>query len=391
MQRKIRVLFLFEGLFARGAERVSLSLVSQLDREQFEPRVWILRSVEGLAGEVPPDVSPHVALRPGQRIRHQLWPISRDLLREAARADVIVATVDLLPTYMAFLAGLLTRRPVVGWIRNSLDRVFLNMPLSTLHLWLGRLIYPHLPRLVFVSHGLKRTLSRMYPLREERLSVIHNPLNLARVQALACEPLPEWAAFMTSRPTVLGVGRLQRQKGFDLLIEAHATLRAQGVEHDLLILGEDKEGLPPLLALVRRLGVENSVHLPGYTTNPYPFMHHAAAFALSSRYEGFANVVAEAMACGAPVVATDCPSGPGEILEGGRHGLLVPVEDSAALAQALATVLGDEALRQRLREAGLCRAQDFAPERIIPAWEAVLRGAARQVREDRCRRCSVPG
>ncbi len=374
MQRKIRVLFLFEGLYGRGAERVSLSLASQLDREQFEPRIWILRSVNDLAAEVPPDVRPHVALRPDQRIRHQLWSVPRDLLREAAQADVIVATVELMPTYFGFFAGLLTGKPVVGWVRNSLDRVLGQLP--ALHRWLGRLIYPRLPRLVFVSHGLKDTLSRMFPLREERLSVIHNPLDLERVRALAAEPLPEWAAFMTRRATVLGVGRLTKQKGFDLLIEAHAALRARGVEHDLLILGDGEQ--EQLQDLARRLGVEGSVHLPGYTANPYPFMRHAAVFALSSRYEGFANVITEAMACGAPVVATDCPSGPAEILEGGRHGLLVPVNDSAALAQALGRVLEDGALRQQLREVGLRRAQDFAPERIVPAWEAVLRGAARQ-------------
>ncbi|WP_103130148.1 glycosyltransferase [Deinococcus aerius] len=376
MQRKLRVLFIFEGLYGRGAERVSLSLVSQLDREQFEPRIWILRSHDELPGEVPADVQPCVALGPGQRIRHRPWGAARDLLREAARADVIVATVELLPTYLAYVAGLLTGRPVVGWVRNSLDRVFRELHQPALHRWLGRLIYPRLPRLVFVSHGLKNTLSRMFPLREERLSVIHNPLDLGRVRALAAEPLPEWAAFMTRRPTVLGVGRLTTQKGFDLLIEAHAALRARGLEHDLLILGEGEQ--EQLQDLARRLGVEGSVHLPGYTANPYPFMRYAAVFALSSRYEGFANVITEAMACGAPVVAADCPSGPAEILEGGRHGLLVPVDDGAALAQALGQVLEDGGLRERLREAGLRRAQDFAPERVVPAWEAVLRGAARQ-------------
>lgn len=373
MQRKIRVLFLFEGLYGRGAERVALGLISGLDREHFEPRLWVLRSVDDLRDEVPTDVEVHVALPPKRRIRHQLARVPLGLLREAARADVIVATVELMPTYFGYLAGFLTGRPMVGWVHNSLDQTFAEQP--RLHTWLARWIYPRLSQLVFVSHGNRQTLRTLIPLREERLSVIHNPLNAARVQALAREALPEWATFMTSRPTVLGVGRLVRQKGFDRLIEAHAALRAQGSQHDLLILGEG--GLrPELEALARRLGVADSVHLPGQTANPYPLMRHAAAFALSSRYEGFPTVILEAMVCGAPVVAFNCPSGPSELLEGGQHGLLVPADDRAALADGLAAVLRDKTLRLRLREAGLRRVQDFAPERVVPTWEALLRGVA---------------
>lgn len=374
MPRPLRTLFVFEDLYGRGAERVSLGLIAQLDRRDFAPRIWVLRSKDpALLGEVPPDVPMTVALRPDQRIRHRPLGVPLGLLREAARADVIVGTVELMPTYFAFLAGRLTGTPVVGWVRNSMDQTLGTHP--AWHTRLSRLIYQNLPRLVFVSHGAQRTLQGLMPLRPERLSVIHNPINLAGVRARSLDPLPDWAAWMGERPTVLSVGRLTRQKGFDLLIEAHAALRAAGTAHDLLILGEGGDR-PALEALARRLGVEGSVHLPGFVPNPYPFMRRAAAYALASRYEGFANVITEAMACGAPVVATDCPSGPAEILEGGQHGLLVPPGDSAALAGALGAVLGDAALAQRLREAGSRRVQDFAPERVVPTWEAVLRATA---------------
>lgn len=374
MPRPLRTLFLFEDLYGRGAERVSLGLIAQLDRAEFAPRIWVLRSKDpALLSEVPQDVPMRVALRPDQRIRHQLLGVPRSLLREAAQADVIVATVELMPTYFAFLAGLLTGTPVVGWVRNSMDQTLGTHPVW--HTRLSRLIYRRLPRLVFVSHGAQRTLQALMPLRPERLSVIHNPIDLAGVRARSLHPLPDWAAWMKERPTVLSVGRLTRQKGFDVLIEAHAALRAAGSEHQLLILGEGSSQAE-LQALARRLGVEDSVHLPGFVPNPYPFMRHAAVYALSSRYEGFANVITEAMACGAPVVATDCPSGPAEILEGGQHGLLTPPGDSAALAHALGRVLDDPALAAQLREAGTRRVQDFAPERLVPAWEAVLRGTA---------------
>lgn len=377
MPRPLRTLFIFEDLYGRGAERVSLSLISQLDRREFAPRVWVLRSEDpALRGEVPSDVPVQVGLARGQRIRHQPLAVPRSLLREAARADVIVATVEIMPTYLAFLAGRLTGTPVVGWVRNSLDQTLAMH--SGGHTRLARLIYPRLPRLVFVSHGAQRTLQSLVPLRPERLTVIHNPLDLERVRALAEAPLPGWATWMEERPTVLGVGRLTRQKGFDLLIEAHARLRAQGQDHELLILGEGTHASDraDLEALARRLGVEESVHLPGFVPNPYPFMRRAAVYALPSRWEGFANVITEAMACGAPVVAADCPSGPAEILEGGKHGVLVPPDNSVALAHALGELLGNPALREQWRAAGARRVPDFAPGRLVPAWEAVLRGTA---------------
>ncbi|MBB5234089.1 glycosyltransferase [Deinococcus budaensis] len=384
MPRPLRILFVFEGLYGRGAERISLSLISQLDRREFAPQLWVLHAKDAtLRDEVPGDIPLRVILRPGERVRHLLRRRHLTLLREAARADVIVATVEIMPTYLAFAVGWLTRTPVVGWVRNSMAQTLAGH--SAGHTWLARLIYPRLPRVVFVSRGARRTLQELLPLRPERLRVIHNPVDLERVRTLAAQPLPEWAAWMAQRPTVLSAGRLHQQKGFDLLIEAHARLRAQGHPHELLILGEGDER-PNLEALARRLGVEGSVHLPGFVANPYPFMRQAAVYALPSRWEGFANVITEAMACGAPVVAADCPSGPAEILEGGRHGVLVPPENSAALAQALGRLLEDPAEREFWREAGARRVPDFAPGRLVPAWEAVLRetasGRAPQPRPD---------
>lgn len=374
MPRPLRILFVFEGLYGRGAERISLSLISQLDRREFAPHLWVLHAKDGtLRDEVPSDIPLRMILRPGERLRHLLRSRPLSLLREAARADVIVATVEIMPTYLAAAVGWLTRTPVVGWVRNSMDQTLAGH--SAGHARLARLIYPRLPRVVFVSHGARRTLQELLPLRPERLSVIHNPVDLKRVRALATQPLPGWAAWMAERPTVLSAGRLHRQKGFDLLIEAHARLRAQGHTHELLILGEGEERAN-LEALARRLGVEGSVHLPGFVSNPYPFMRRATVYALPSRWEGFANVITEAMACGAPVVAADCPSGPAEILEGGRHGVLVPPEDSAALADALGKLLNGPAERGFWREAGARRVPDFAPERLVPAWEAVLRETA---------------
>jgi glycosyltransferase involved in cell wall biosynthesis len=133
-----------------------------------------------------------------------------------------------------------------------------------------------------------------------------------------------------------------------------------------MILGEGEER-QPLEALARELRLDADVALPGFVSNPYAYMKRAAVFAASSRWEGFGNVLVEAMACGAPVVSTDCPSGPREILEGGRHGLLVPVGDAQALARAIEASLGRPPL-----PGARARADDFGIGAAVDRYAAVL-------------------
>jgi len=130
---------------------------------------------------------------------------------------------------------------------------------------------------------------------------------------------------------------LRPQKDFPTLIQAFAHVR-RAYPARLLILGEGEER-PALEALVRQLGLEQDVSLPGFAVNPYPYMARASLFVLSSRWEGLPGVLIEALYCGAPLVATDCPSGPREILRDGQYGQLVPVGDVTALAQAIETTL----------------------------------------------------
>jgi len=142
-------------------------------------------------------------------------------------------------------------------------------------------------------------------------------------------------------PLLLAVGRLQMQKDYPTLIRAFAQVR-QSRRARLLILGEGKERLM-LEALIKKLGLEEDVSLPGFVMNPYAYMARASLFVLSSRWEGLPTVLIEALCCGTPVVSTDCPSGPREILRDGQYGQLVPVAQADALAKAIETTLADKA------------------------------------------------
>lgn len=171
-------------------------------------------------------------------------------------------------------------------------------------------------------------------------------------------------------PVILAVGRLQRQKDFPTLIHAFARLRQQRPCR-LLILGEGK-GREGLEQLIGELGLNDAVGLPGFVANPYPYMARASLLVLSSAWEGSPNVLTEAMALGTPVVATDCPSGPAEILQQGRFGPLVPVGNAEKLATAMASTLDAPLPAETLRAA----VSDYHAERSAERYLELLRDLA---------------
>lgn len=200
-----------------------------------------------------------------------------------------------------------------------------------------------------------------------QVSVIPNPV------------LPPSAAVArehgNARPYLFAAGRLTWQKGFDVLIRALALLVSQGVDLDLVIAGEGWGEERALLELAVELGVSARVRLVGRVEDVSSWLADAFAFVLSSRYEGFPNVLLEALACGTATIATDCPSGPREILEDGRLGMLVPCEDPAAIAAAVMTLRTDAVLHMRLREMGPSVLERFGLDAITAKWERLMQQA----------------
>lgn len=213
-----------------------------------------------------------------------------------------------------------------------------------------RRVYVRADRVICVSHGVADDLARITGLARESIHIPHNPVITPELLELARAPAPHpWLADEPRPPVVLGVGGLRRQKNFPLLLHAFARLRERRVCR-LIILGEGRQR-GRLGRLAERLGVAEDVSLPGFVANPYAYMARSALFVLSSYWEGSPNALTEAMAVGTPVVATDCPSGPREILDGGRYGELISIDDAVALAAAMERTLADPPPAERLREA----------------------------------------
>jgi len=200
-----------------------------------------------------------------------------------------------------------------------------------------RLLYPMADVVVAVSEGVARDLVEITGLPRERIQVIRNPAVSQAMFRLAQEPVDHPWYQDASTPIIIGIGRLTRQKDFPTLIRAFARVRSQ-LPCRLIILGEGRDR-PMLSELVHSLGVAEDVALPGFVVNPYPFLGRASLFVLSSLWEGSPTVLTEAMALGVPVVATDCPSGPREILRDGRLAPLVATGDPGALAAAIRDTL----------------------------------------------------
>ena len=179
------------------------------------------------------------------------------------------------------------------------------------------------------------------------------------------------ASVRVSRPFILAAGRLVHQKGFDVLIRAFALVVQKRSDLSLAIAGDGPQARA-LQELVAELRLGDRVIFLGAVSGLQALMRDADAFVLSSRYEGFPNVLLEALACSLPVVATDCPGGPREILHDGEFGLLVPCEDPAALAGALCRVVSDVSLRVRLSAAAPLATAKYAVERVVARWEELF-------------------
>jgi glycosyltransferase involved in cell wall biosynthesis len=226
-----------------------------------------------------------------------------------------------------------------------------------------RLAYRKADRVLATSRDMARDLPARLSVKERRVRAIHNAVDLERIERARHDPLEGGDGEVEF---VVAAGRLEFQKGYDVLFEAFAKAEACADLH-LLVLG--KGSLEEALkSQAKGLGIASRVHFLGFVSNPWAYFAKARLFVLASRWEGFANVVAEALACGAPTVVSDCDYGPKEIVVDGESGLVVERESAPALAAGMERVLGDPALAARLSQGGIERARDFSVGRLVAAY-----------------------
>lgn len=403
-----RIAIFMPSLTGGGAEKGMLRLAEELAARGHEIDLLLTRVRAGHAAQIPQTLQP--------RRLHK----SPDLAARAAVARVadrkLIARPVLLPLksswalrYLPALASYLeARRPHALLSGNSWpnltalwakqlagvetrivvsEHVALSQRVAHLHAqWRWRHLpallqryYPQAAAVVTVSIGVADDLANATGLPRSAISAVYNADVCERLLARAQQPAPLMDFGNGAEPLVLGIGRLHPQKDFPALLKAVALLRHAGVGVRLLILGEGAQRRS-LEALAQELGIADAVRMPGFVEHPPAYLARAAVFVLSSRYEGLPGVLIQALACGCPSVATDCPSGPHEILDGGRYGRLVPVADPQALASAIRGALDAPEDRDELRR----RSRDFSVERAVERYEQLLLGAQAAPHTDLC-------
>ena len=363
----IRVLAILPYIAGGGVERVVLSLAQQLDKSVIDFRLMLLERLPNALHEVPSDVSVTCAVE-GPYRKSKLPHLVVAAVRAARHADVVLAASEGRAAGVAFVASRIARKPCVAMVHFDWDSFARDAGTWTMR---SLRAYGHMDLVVSCSAGAEASIRRIASLHPEQSVVIQNGIPVGEIEARSKEPLPPGFETLFTKPTIVGVGRLSPEKGHDALIDAHAALVKRGIEHDLVIAGQGGL-LADLKAHASRSGVSESVHFAGFQRNPFSFIRRATTFALTSHSEGFSLVVAEAMACGTPVVAMDCPSGPREILAGGRYGVLVPAGDVAALTDALGRVLTNQTERDRLRQLSVERCREFDIVATARRWESIL-------------------
>lgn len=331
-----------------GVERMVSRLAHTFADMGHEVDLLLIKDRSAHLAGLPPSI--HVQRIGSSHTWANILPLARYLHQHNPPAILVAKHRAIVAAVLArWLAG--TRTRIVGRLGTHVTAS--QGRKGRLHAWLWhtpmRLFYPRVDLLIAVSEGVATDVRAIAGLPPEQVRIIRNPVIAAGLESLAAEACPHPWLEAGQPPVILAAGRFTPQKDFPTLIRAFAQVRQQRPCR-LVILGKG-DLQTRCLELARQLDVAENVSFPGFAPNPYPYMRRAAVFVLSSAWEGSPNVLTEAMALGTPVVSTDCPSGPSELLDNGRIAPLVPVGDADALATAIAHVLDNPPAADLLRQA----------------------------------------
>jgi len=358
--------FFLPTLACGGAERVFLHLIQGLLSSGHNVDLVLTRAGGPLLSAVPPGAQ--IIDLSCTRTIYSLFKLTR-YLRDR-RPDVLISSLNtnnMIAAWAGKLAGGKTRVFIRQANTLSMTLKTMNRGTRRLFLLLIRCSYLFAEGIIVVSKGVAEDLHQLMRLTEGRVRVIYNPVVIPSPAEANEETYGmDWFA-PGCPPVILGVGKLEAQKDFATLIHAFNRVRKERQAH-LLILGDGSKR-QVLEGLIEELGLAGLVRMPGFVHDPYIYMRRAKVFVLSSAWEGLPNVLLEAIACGCPVISTDCPSGPNEILEHGRWGEIVAVGDEKGMATKICSILDGNFDSSLL----VTRSLDFSLERICSEYVEACR------------------
>ncbi len=385
--KKIKLLFFANNLEWGGVARVLINILNGLNKSKFEIVLALVEKKGVFLNKVPKDIR-IIFIRKEKYLKNKsffAWAFRylKDLYNvykivNSECPDIVLDIIGQLTPKILFV--MLFRRKT-KFITNvhahistanseTLSNLKINFFFNRVSIMLLMMACRRADKVICVSEGVSEDINKNFNVPKNKMVVIYNPHDIKEINKLKNEEIYEdW--FKNNNPKIISVGRLYFLKGHKYLLKAFKFVRENGINANLIILGDGIEKAN-LENLARKLGIEKYVIFAGFKENPYKYMKNSDVFVLPSLSEAFPCVLIEAMVCGVPVVATRCPSGPEEIITDGINGLLVSVKDEKALADAMINLLKDKNKAKRFVNEGIKRANDFEVKKSINEYERVF-------------------
>jgi len=364
---KKKLLFVISSLRGGGAERVVVNLINHLDRNKYECLLVIFENKLDLQKDL--DFSVRIVSL-NKKSRWDFLKIIFKLRKtiDGYKPDSVISFLQ----YTNIVTVLSTLFQIRNYTLIISERSYPRKYLTTTRLgylkrWLMSFTYKRADKIITVSKAIKRVLEEDFSIPPEKIKVVYNPVSLEEI-IFKSQKAVEHPFFKDGNAQVIiSAGRLVKLKRYDRLLRVFSLIRKSQKTARLIILGK---GIlkRELENLALKLKINKFVSFVGYKDNPYAWMSKADIFVLSSAYEGFPNVLIEAMACGVPVISTDCLSGPREIITNGKNGILVPVGDERKLAEAILDLLNNEKKRKKFSLEAKKRVKDFEAKKIVTQY-----------------------
>ena len=359
-----KIVLFVPNLEGGGAERMMVNLVNSFERKGFNANLLLARKTGPYVKLVNKNVK-IFDLKISFLNPLFLYHLFRFFKKE--KPDIVLSAMTL-PNVAVLLVKRLAMSSSKVYISERVAMGVQSKNSSSLKETLkpivARLTYNWADHIIAISNGVSRNLIDTIGISEKKITTIYNPVVTS--QLFKTYPKPSHPFFNMNHRIILGAGRLVPQKDFKTLIHAFSMLVKQS-DIRLIILGDGPQK-KELAQLIEQLGLSEKISLPGYVEDLFAYMNHASLFVLSSRWEGFGNVLVEAMAMGCPVVSTNCPSGPAEILSDGKYGELVDIENPEALAKAISNALVKDKNEASLKE----RANAFSSDVISSLYLEIM-------------------
>ncbi len=361
MNERIKILFFIYKFGNGGAERVILNILNNINYDLFEPVLCIFKkNIENPYFDF---------LDKRVRILNLNVPLKRSLFKisETIRAespDIVFSTVYKMNimVYFGHKISLSKSKLILRETRFLKD-------LSNFERFLIKYSYNRSDKVIALSKGVKEHLCDWFKVKKDKIVLIYNPVDLEKIEKRKEEKLN--GELNNGRFKILACGKLTDQKNFPLLIKSLSGLNVNRNKWVLYILGDGKDR-DELTSLVEKLNLKDNIYLLGFKKNPYKYMKNSDLFVLSSLNEGFGNVIVESMVCGTPVLSTDCPYGPGEILDNGRFGWLIPNNDEEALRSKIEFLIKNNCEIERIKAKMYERVEAFDSNKIVKEYEKVF-------------------